>query len=405
MTVCLRHQMALQAVPVLLGLLLLSGCTTENYPDDLKYPPRSDPVVIGRPEQDAPGIDKPGEFPDVLFAYLEPEEHDRLLRSPSRLTAEQRQPLEKALENLFGTPAHPKLEGEAFDGLRASLKPLDEDTLAQGSSLYRKHCLHCHGLTGDGRGSTAPWINPHPRDYRQGIFKFTSSNQKDSERKPRRDDLLRTIREGIEGTSMPSFGLLADDEIEALASYVIHLSIRGQTEFWVMSAIFGAEGFELRGEGPDAIAEGVNDYLGLIVRHWKDAQAAESRILKPEDTMPSYQFGSPEHKESARRGHTLFIQQGDAGCISCHIDFGRQSAYKYDAWGTIVRPADLTAGIYRGGRRPVDLYYRVHSGVNGSGMTAFKDLPSKEIWDLVSFLQVLPYPQMRKQYGIKLESE
>jgi hypothetical protein len=53
---------------------------------------------------------------------------------------------------------------------------LDPDTLARGSSLYRLQCLHCHGLSGNGRGPTAAWVNPHPRDYRSGVFKFTSSS-------------------------------------------------------------------------------------------------------------------------------------------------------------------------------------------------------------------------------------
>ena len=40
-----------------------------------------------------------------------------------------------------------------------SLK-LDAATLADGSKLYRQHCLHCHGLSGNGRGPTAPWGQP-----------------------------------------------------------------------------------------------------------------------------------------------------------------------------------------------------------------------------------------------------
>src|SRR5437660_908465 len=109
-------------------------------------------------------------------------------------------------------------------------------------------------------------------------------------------------------------------------------------------------------------------------------------------------------KDSVIRGWRLFTQQGDAGCISCHTDYGRQAAYKYDYWGTVVRPADVTSGIYRGGRRPIDLFWRIHSGINGTGMTAFgATLSSRDIWDIVHFLQVLPYAQMRQKYGIELE--
>jgi mono/diheme cytochrome c family protein len=37
-------------------------------------------------------------------------------------------------------------------------------------------------------------------------------------------------------------------------------------------------------------------------------------------------------------------------------------------------------------------------------MPAFNNsLSTKDIWDIVNFVQVLPYPQMRKAYGIEIE--
>src|SRR5947209_4416159 len=53
---------------------------------------------------------------------------------------------------------------------------LDKETLKKGSALYRHHCLYCHGLDGDGRGPTGPWVSPPPRDYRPGVFKFISTD-------------------------------------------------------------------------------------------------------------------------------------------------------------------------------------------------------------------------------------
>ena len=46
---------------------------------------------------------------------------------------------------------------------------------AGGYAIYRKNCLHCHGVSGAGDGPTAPFLYPIPRDYRKGIFKFTST--------------------------------------------------------------------------------------------------------------------------------------------------------------------------------------------------------------------------------------
>ena len=33
----------------------------------------------------------------------------------------------------------------------------------------------------------------------------------------------------------------------------------------------------------------------------------------------------------------------------------------------------------------------------------FGPLNSDQIWDLVNFLQVLPYPEMRRKYGIEID--
>jgi mono/diheme cytochrome c family protein len=388
------------------GLLSLSGCQSEGYPENLVYPLRTDPLPITTPSSDAPGFDRPGEFPEVLFAGLKPEERSKLLGYPNKMDEGQREELDKALTRIFGTPAHPRVDagseaGDALKQLSQDLQ-LDEETLALGSSLYRHQCLHCHGLTGDGRGPTAPWVNPHPRDYRLGRFKYTSSSQEEGKRKPRREDLVRTVREGIEGSSMPSFRLLPDNDLEALASYVIHLSLRGRAEYDVMKVALSPEGLD---QSVDAT---VMEFLTLEAGQWLDAQAPKSLIQPgPHPNVASEQ----EMKESIARGFGLFVRKNPegnnkaAGCLGCHTDFGRQSAYKYDVWGTIVRPVDLTTGIYHGGRRPIDLYWRIYSGINGANMPASKEnLESKDIWDLVNFLQVLPYPKMREKYGINLES-
>src|SRR5262249_31478351 len=147
------------------------------------------------------------------------------LRDPTDVSDRDRAAMLEVLDYQFGTPAEPRVYGidkATRDALKLNAKFLDK-----GSQLYRIHCLHCHGLTGNGRGPTARWVNPHPRDFRQGLFKFSSSGQD----KPRRDDLLHTLHHGVEGTAMQSYNLMPERDLEGLASYVIHLSIRGEAEF------------------------------------------------------------------------------------------------------------------------------------------------------------------------------
>ena len=76
-----------------------------------------------------------------------------------------------------------------------------------GYALYRRNCLHCHGVSGAGDGPTAPFLYPPPRDYRKGIFKFTST--------PSGAPRIATISagrssNGLHGTSMPAFDSLHD---------------------------------------------------------------------------------------------------------------------------------------------------------------------------------------------------
>jgi mono/diheme cytochrome c family protein len=373
--------------PVILGLFVLAGCE-DNYTRDLKYPLRDDALVVEPFKKFTPKrFDPPGQLSFAVGQVLssEGDETDRKnILEPSKLDPNQRQSLEQAIDVMFGTPAEPTVKLE--DGDLVAFLKLDDATLKKGSSRYREHCLHCHGLTGNGRGPTAPWVNPHPRDYRSGIFKFSSSGQNDKSRKPRREDLRRTLREGIEGTSMPSFGLLPEDEIDAMASYVAHLSIRGQTEFMIMQQL-------IRGEGDNEdMGEKVKDTAGAIAKWWREAEGA---LIKPPEPPK-------DMKVSIQAGFKLFQKDG-AGCIACHLDYGRQNNYLNDSWGTIVRAMDLTQGTYRGGRRPVDLYWRIHSGVNGANMPASSAaLKPEQIWDLVNFLRVLPYPEMRKDNGIEI---
>jgi mono/diheme cytochrome c family protein len=359
-------------------LPLLSGCGggDEAYPTSLTYPPRQDPLFVKAPAEDATPFypPAPGQL-DASIAQINAKQGQTL--DPGKVPAPDRQALAKALRDLFGTPAQPLVATAGDSDLK-----LDKETLAAGSRHYRRHCLHCHGLAGDGRGPTGPWVSPAPRDYRQGIFKFISTQKSLGFRKPRRADLLRTVRKGIDGTSMPSFGLLPEKELEQIVSYVIHLSIRGEVEFDMLKAMS-------KGELDESIAEEAQKRLTMFLTRWDESRAVEEPAPYPYRD----ENGKPP-ADSIRNGYRLFTNTaGDTSCINCHVDFGRQVPFRYDQWGTLVRPANLTAGVYRGGRRPIDLYWRINGGIPPSEMPA-ANLKAEEYWDLVNFVQALPYPQM-----------
>jgi mono/diheme cytochrome c family protein len=396
------------AVPFLAGAL--SGCgdlDSAQYPSDLKYLPRTDPLVVDPPKVEPWNPDNPGQIEQAVARIGVSEDKGGVggkALDPKQLPAKYRAELDQALLKVFNTPRKPHLEVEDSEAVEAkNALQLSWEMMGHGSIHYRRHCLHCHGLDGDGRGPTGPWLNPHPRDYRQGLFKFISTDSKVKlNRKPRREDLLRTLREGIDGTSMPSFGLQTEQELNQIISYVIHLSLRGQVEFEVFKTLLESKDAQgnidlsnLVDPGDGTIPGYVQARTAELVKAW----AASDKVNVP----PPYTYTETELADSIRRGYDLFSNKNNkltsGVCIGCHIDFGRQVPYKYDAWGTLVRPANLTAGTYRGGRRPIDLYWRIRGGIPPSQMPE-SDLQRDEkaktdpYWDLVNFLQTLPYRNM-----------
>ncbi|HEY1376820.1 MAG TPA: c-type cytochrome, partial [Gemmataceae bacterium] len=205
------------------GLAAFAGCSQNHYDEQMTYPVRTDLLVSpGTWEFQPTAFNRPGILPlDAL--KIEPKAEwsadtqkladavGKKVYDPTTIPAADRAEYAKNLQEMFGTPAHPKVSGFEQKGLQAVDVPsadaviealkVDEARLAEGSRSYRAHCLHCHGLEGNGRGPTGPWVNPSPRDYRQGIFKYTSSTQEQNQRKPRRADILHVLNFGIEGTS------------------------------------------------------------------------------------------------------------------------------------------------------------------------------------------------------------
>lgn len=285
---------------------------------------------------------------------------------------------------------------------------LDEQTLGRGAVLYRRWCLTCHGPTGAGDGRQAVAQAAWPRDYRQGIFKFITASPppelprvgRGAAGKPLRSDLLRTLRRGIDGSMMPSFAHLGDDDLDALVSYVIHLSIRGETEFATMAKAMQPTEEDPDFEGPELDALFANNLLDVLY-NWGVA----ARYPIP---IPSHHIRNEEDRLlSAIRGYKLY-NSAEFGCASCHVKYGSEQQLKWDLWGGVVQPRNLLLGVYRGGRQGHDLYARIYGGIYPSGMTSFRntlatgpsypDRPDK-IWNVVHFIQALadPYDRQRLQ--------
>lgn len=325
---------------------------------------------------------------------------------------------------------------------RGSAKPDvgDRFIIAHGTDLqfgrivYMKNCMHCHGVTGDGAGPTGEFLNPRPRDYRHGQFKFTSTK---SGEKATRDDLHRILQNGIPGTYMPSFLLLGERETTSVVEYVRWLAMRGEFEKRMVEELTSdystpaiadaaskaeaaykekrkqqeelkkSQGKNNKEKLPDiekplslskSLKEAVNTFKTFVESHDYDAAVTETAGLVSSAWVRAEDASSVIHPsihrvedttESRERGRLLYM--GDkTKCYTCHGPTGRGdgvanedfwampgSSQKYerrglhDEWGNPLKPRNLTLGQYRGGRRPVDLFRRMYAGIKGTPMPAF----------------------------------
>lgn len=295
-------------------------------------------------------------------------------------------------------------------------------TLQLGRDLYLRHCMHCHGVAGDGDGPTGKYFSVKPRDYRRGLFKFTSTK---SSVKASREDLFRIVKLGVPGTYMPSFMLLPDEEVHSLVEYVRWLSMRGEMERQLSNELSGDFAMSVASERSASevsrefntfrnsdLPEIVEGVATLIKEDWV-APEIEDNWVKPASSRPAVDAASVE------RGRKLFMGSV-ANCLSCHGETGRgngpsaeafndipggkpgeksEIAGLFDIWGSIVKPRDLTSGIYRGGRRPIDIYRRISAGIKGTPMPGSSKLKEEEIWDITNYVLSIPFQKSTKKVG------
>jgi mono/diheme cytochrome c family protein len=365
----------------------------------------------------APGCDQspPPRFHANLVQMNNPD---------NNISPKHQQQIADILLAMYGTPDEPFVLPETgldIQKLRVAAGPVK----GYSQGLFRLHCVHCHGITGDGMGPTALFLKPYPRDYREGWFKFKSTPSKTP---PTHDDLVRTLNEGVSGTAMPSFKLLSKSEIDALVEYVEYLSMRGQTELELINQYKLADAFDPDKEDfpttreflVDTVLSGPNGPVTL----WKSAASQVTAVPKPPADFRT--------TASIEAGRQVFYNKG--GCVKCHgptalgdgqlvWDMWNESVHKLDQ--KVVEssepaklaelkvalrddalppresePRNLRQGIYRGGRQPYELFFRLYNGIFPSQMPGIGSTPgmtTDDIWHLVDFILDLPY-QPGSQY-------
>lgn len=221
-----------------------------------------------------------------------------------------------------------------------------------GESLYAEYCQPCHGAGGSGDGQLVYLLYPKPRDLTSGLFKLRSTRDGQL---PSDEDLFRTIRSGMQGTSMPSFEFLGDDNIQKVVDYIKEFD----------------PGFE---------------------------EEPREQIDVPDPLPFSERLVSIGEKTYT-----------ELGCNRCHGETGAGDGPSADeltdTWGYPIYVRDFTRGFYVGGYEPEDLYLRFVAGMSGTGMPSYEsslafladdDEELQEmLWGLVHYVKELESEEAR----------
>jgi mono/diheme cytochrome c family protein len=102
------------------------------------------------------------------------------------------------------------------------------DARSPGRKTYEVYCVGCHGEEGLGNGPASEFLNPKPRNFVNGDYKYFHFGEPGP--LPSDESIKITIRNGLPGSSMPAFPLLTDQEIADVTTYIKSLREGGWEE-------------------------------------------------------------------------------------------------------------------------------------------------------------------------------
>jgi cytochrome c oxidase cbb3-type subunit 2 len=210
---------------------------------------------------------------------------------------------------------------------------------SHGKALYQRYCVFCHGEYGDGRGESAPYLSPKPRDFTRAKYKCRSIP---GDSLPADVDLYDTISRGIHASGMPSWKpLLRQDRIDLVA------------------------------------------YIKTFSPRFKEEKPAVPLVIPPEP---------PTSGASVQRGAELFQSMN---CWLCHGKEGRgngpSAVTLTDSQGYPIAPFDFTSGMqFKCGDSDQTIFRDLTIGLDGTPMPSFADaLKPDQMWDVVHYIHSL----------------
>ncbi|MEK6759958.1 MAG: c-type cytochrome [Deltaproteobacteria bacterium] len=241
----------------------------------------------------------------------------------------------------------------------SNLSHADEAVSPAVRDAYVKRCSWCHGLEGAGDGPASGYLNPAPRDFTLGMYKWKTTPY--DEYSPSDGDLERMIA----GRSEGGWDGLKDTSMPGWSDTITRQEIRD---------------------------------IGAYIKTFASLGPSVNKVIEP----PSGMKGAS--KNVLEQGRKLFLDR----CSECHGELGRGDGTKRlkDDWGGRTWPRNLTKDwTFRAGSDVKDIYRRIMAGIPGTQMPSFADPQSKkrlsdeEAWAVASYVKTLNAPHKRPVEG------
>ena len=237
--------------------------------------------------------------------------------------------------------------------------------LNDGKSVYTEYCMPCHGVNGDGKGTSAKGLSVPPRNFKLGEYKF---GRVVSGELPHDEDFYKILREGLTGTAMLPWKELSDKQMFNLVQYIKTFA----PEKW----------------------DGADKKLGETIVLTKDPYGdahKESAILKGKEVYHAVAQCWTCHRAYVSHAEFSEISQKINGKGVTEFDPEMYHVkLQPNDYGYSSMPPEFTYDSVRSAKTVEELYIRLNAGVGGTAMPSWKGtLQDDDIWAVAHYVKYL----------------